>query len=420
MSYDLGDFAADVAAYVEVNWHVIPDALHPLTQNISVIVGLSGLSFAIYQWYRSYDSKMFARLDEILKKDDVHLTRAREQLVSIISAPGPAVAIMQPTLADQTLRSVIATANWRSILSVVIPDTVVDQNLDKAISDIRKHKADATSRVQSLTDQLATAHVIKGAILAARAKNGNIADSERNTLNGDSLTEFQEALKLPGHENDKTTRECVAEQFTRLRNFREARAVLTSLSHDATSDWSHYSANSKSMMIWRQADTYLHEGKHLEARKLMKHAFSNLKMPNAIDVRTRFQIAKMHETHFYARLVGGQSIKTGREISKSLESAKSGFEQVIQVIAAETNTLDKWLASNWNNWWNESRTSELSAACNSSIEELKLSASNANKSAEPVRTDTNSEITTESQQRRRMHTRMPSLLAWRSAKQQSA
>jgi len=143
------------------------------------IGALGGVAFGVLQWYWSWERKMFEQVEVLLKKDDRQLLVAGRQLFTMISEPGPAVAVAGPKFSDAALNEVLRAGNWRSILSFTDAKTEADLRLDKATRGIEKRRKDIREHDKSLVEQLATAHLTRGAIAASRARRKWLSELDK-------------------------------------------------------------------------------------------------------------------------------------------------------------------------------------------------------------------------------------------------
>jgi len=120
----------------------------------------------------------------------------------------------QPAFAIE-LNRILDVASWRSFFGFMSIESQAARQLHQVLIGIRKREQTMQSAAQSLQKQRAEAHIIKGAVAAARARR----NPDRKAASDDdheALHEFQHALSCPTHRRDPFAKECVAFQFLRL------------------------------------------------------------------------------------------------------------------------------------------------------------------------------------------------------------
>ncbi len=185
------------------------------------LIGLAGLSFGIYKWWRYRETILHKRLEEYLRENDRRLLDGQTYVLQALQRPAPGQRFKLPLFASKALQNVLRERNWDRTLVAANVGQSADWQLSKAIESIERRIEAADKTVGSLRQQLATAHIIKGAI----ASSGEPASSDGGAIEGslDALTSFRSALQIPGHDRNLTAKELEAHQLRKLRFFAQAK-----------------------------------------------------------------------------------------------------------------------------------------------------------------------------------------------------
>ena len=175
------------------------------------IVGLIGVSFGFWRWWRYREHILHKRLAEYLRENDARLATGTADLIELIQRPAPGQQFKDPLFIDDDLRVVLRERNWDKPAYAVGVAASSDWQLARAIEAINLRLSNAQAMVASLNLQLFSAHSIRGAIAALRR-----SDRDPEVAN-DALGHFKTALAVPGHDRDVTLRELEAHQMRKLR-----------------------------------------------------------------------------------------------------------------------------------------------------------------------------------------------------------
>lgn len=175
------------------------------------IVGLVGVSFGFWRWWRYREHILHKRLAEYLRENDVRLNRGTSDLIELIQRPAPGQQFKDPLFIDSDLRVVLRERNWDKTAFALSVESSSDWQLSKAIKSIERRLTTAVATTTSLHRQLTSAHSIRGAIAASQARrNGDDASHLR------ALEFFRRALSVPGGERNPLTRELEAHEQRKL------------------------------------------------------------------------------------------------------------------------------------------------------------------------------------------------------------
>ena len=229
-----------------------PELLSPQT-----LFGLIGTGIGIWRWWESREARLFRHFERMIEGQEAQLVKARSDLIDVMIRPGPGLLIRPPVFAEKALRLILARRKWRSALSVLAVAQGVDAKLQAAIGTcdrkvsacIRRRPQGALGlgrcgqaacwavwrsraafqfhgsrasiwcahhkRLAFFRQEIASAHLIQGALAAARAAKSREAH-ERQRLDQDALDQFRKVLSVPGHKEDLAALELMAHQLRRI------------------------------------------------------------------------------------------------------------------------------------------------------------------------------------------------------------
>jgi hypothetical protein len=175
------------------------------------LVGLFGVSFGFWRWWRYREHILHKRLAEYLRESDARLVDGTAQLIDAIRRPAPGQRFEEPLFADDDLRTVLRGRNWDNAVFAPNVETSADWLLGKAIESIEWRLKTAHDATASLHRQLCCAYSIKGAVAASRADRSRDGEFLIRALNY-----FRSALSVPGSDKNIIVRELEAHQQRKL------------------------------------------------------------------------------------------------------------------------------------------------------------------------------------------------------------
>ena len=96
------------------------------------IVGLVGVSFGIWRWWRYREHILHKRLAEYLRENDARLASGTADLIELIQRPAPGQHFKDPLFIDDDLRTVLRERNWDKSVFALSVATSSDWQLSKA------------------------------------------------------------------------------------------------------------------------------------------------------------------------------------------------------------------------------------------------------------------------------------------------
>jgi tetratricopeptide (TPR) repeat protein len=163
---------------------------------------LSG-AYAIYKSYKYAESRLHFRLKDFLDREEKRLSQARPILRALVERPGLGRDLEFPAFLSDELADAVRELGWGSYF---LPPQMgfVEFQLSAAIEQLTKQNEIARRNLHSLKSQLATAHLLKGAIEASRGSTLFPEPKVNSEACDRALAHFQEAFKA-----DKTALEAL-------------------------------------------------------------------------------------------------------------------------------------------------------------------------------------------------------------------
>ena len=177
------------------------------------LIGLLGFAFGVWRWWKDREHIMHKRLEEYLKESDKRLRKGQDDVLEALHRPGPSRAFLDPLFIPSELRSVLRERHWDKPSIAATVERSADIQLSKAAEKIERQLSTARQEIQSLHQQMATAHILKGAVAASSARRNLSAALQNNT---NALMSFKTALQVPGQERNALAKELEAHQLRKL------------------------------------------------------------------------------------------------------------------------------------------------------------------------------------------------------------
>lgn len=168
------------------------------------LIAAAGLAFGIWKWWVYRERILHERLEEYITESDRRLVHSEKYILDAIQRPRPSHYGKLPLFASSALRRVLVRHNWDGTVLASSVEASVDAQLDNAKKWIDQRLQTAEASTVSLRKQLATVHILKGAVASSDPDGANRA-----------LKSFRAALAVPGHDANLTAIELQALQ---LRN----------------------------------------------------------------------------------------------------------------------------------------------------------------------------------------------------------
>lgn len=305
------------------------------------LVTLLSLSFGLVRWWRYREHVLYKRLEEYVRESDRRLAPASKGVVAALLRQGNTVPLTQPAFAIE-LRRVLDDHGWRSWFWFSGVERQAERQIGSIMSGIRKRERILEKAQVSIDEQKVQAHLLAGAVYAARARtaDGNQNANRRNDHR--ALREFQEVLRSPRHDRNIVAKEWEAYQFLRLGNLQLATEAYIELENLAKKG--DLEARARDLTIasaWRyraqilqiQADT---------AGSLAAWYFiaRSGQQPTAINLRarhypfTKWEKIEQAETHYVAAHIAHMLdyvIEEPSHLDRAADQYKDAIEHVARI-----------------------------------------------------------------------------------------
>lgn len=197
-----------------------------LRQHVDKIIALGISSFGVYKWWRYREQILHRRLAEYLGESDRRLAEGQSYVLEAMQRPGPGQAFKLPLFAEKALLSVLRERNWDRTPVAANVLSSADWQLSGAMKSIEWKIQTAETTITSLRQQMATVHVLKGAIASAVGQRTLVGAANPGAS---ALFSFRSALRVPGHEQDMVARELEAHQLRKLGMYPQALGAYVEL-----------------------------------------------------------------------------------------------------------------------------------------------------------------------------------------------
>ncbi|MBS0237624.1 MAG: hypothetical protein JSR89_04280 [Proteobacteria bacterium] len=173
------------------NWYQVK--LEQSAKLVAPLVTIFSGTFAIVTALRLAESQLLNRVRDFLEKEEKRLSGAREQLRRTIERPGPARPFEMPFFATGKLRSAMRELGWGSYF---LPPQLgyVEVQLDGALEKLEKQVDLSKQHHRKLNEQLAMAHLLKGAMLISRNGSAQKQPSADRAKLIEALHHFEGAI----------------------------------------------------------------------------------------------------------------------------------------------------------------------------------------------------------------------------------
>ena len=188
-------------------WNLLGElqARYPQLFSPQTLFGLIGTTIAIWKWWEAREANLFRRFEEMIARNEAQLVKARNDLLDVMTRPGPGARIRPPLFAEKALRLVLMRRRWHPSIVSRLGDNI-DRRLERAIETCSRKVGAHRLRLSFYMQEMAAARLVQGAVAAGRAANTNDL-ALRQLLEQQALDRFRAVLALPGHDEDPTALE---------------------------------------------------------------------------------------------------------------------------------------------------------------------------------------------------------------------
>ena len=318
-----------------------------LTAHGEKLIGIGGFVFGIWRWFKYREQILHKRLQEYLRESDKRLINGQNYVLEAMRRPGPGQLFQDPLFIGLALRSVLRERNWdRSPIAATV-ERSADLQLADARTSIERRIEAADATIASLRQQLATTHILRGAVAASSAKRVPSRAIERNNA---ALSFFRSVLQIPGQQQNLLAKEFEAHQLRKLgfstqalRAYSELEALASSISDER-----------KQLLTIARAKRYRAETLQWQASTLSeagKRIFSGTASANtlmspqvgesALRIRSQFapfqnwDLLEQGDMQFLAAFIARNLTFFPRE-AESLNDAATSYDGVISGLSERT------------------------------------------------------------------------------------
>jgi hypothetical protein len=192
------------------------------------LLGLAGLSFGVWRWWRYREAALFRRLDEYLDREQSRLRHARAELFESVLRPSVGRMVDAPFMSMPPLERALRAWGWLPAFSFVGSYGIATDRLTDTAVHLQEQKVLREREHLQLNQTFAAAQLLRGALEGARAARAS-APSEKRHAARNAIAHFEDALRLPGNEHDLDARELKLYQLILIGEFDTAEAVCTNL-----------------------------------------------------------------------------------------------------------------------------------------------------------------------------------------------
>jgi hypothetical protein len=306
-------------------------------ERLQALGSLAALSFGIYKWWSNRESMLLRRMEALLSEHDRRLADARPDLIAMITTPGPGKKISVPLFERTALSRVLGRRNWLPVLRGSQLPTATDRAIVGAAGRIGKLIETGEKIIKARRQELFTAHLLQGAMTAARA--ARFTDmKQQGAENNIARRHFEDALEVHGCADDRLARQLLGLQLLKLGELDRAEVEFRRL---VALDWTDSTPRQRAVTGARAA--YFNAlvaikrnapGRSQKANYLLIQSI-NYWTPLApcTDPREQLELARTHEQHACVRT----HMATDNR-SQSLAAAEQGYQSLRVIL----HSLCRW------------------------------------------------------------------------------
>ncbi len=190
---------------------------------IAPAITIGSGSYAIYKSYAYAESRLHYRLGDYIEREEKRLADARKQLRLIIERPNVDRRFREPIFLEPSLKRAIRNLGWGSYF--LGPQLgYVSFQLDTSITRLERQVKLSEGHHRHLERQLATAHMLRGAMGVADAAKARQSSMDDRVQINNALHHFEAALNA--HDKDCESLEYAAHMHVYLKQDRDAGRLL--------------------------------------------------------------------------------------------------------------------------------------------------------------------------------------------------
>ncbi len=308
---------------------LVPGMQTWVRDHIQALFGLAGFAFGVWKWWWYREKVLHKRLATYLADQNARLHGARRDVLTLIERPGPGRNFAAPLFAVWPLRRLLKDRGWAGFLPWSSIEQRASRRLEGAQTQINRRMHTATETLKHHRDQLATAHILHGAVAAARAGR-QTSPGRQAKLDREALSAFRMALRIPGDGHRLEAREYEAIQLRRLQRWDEARKAfgrLAIVSRDHPDIQQRRLAAARAKRALAEIEQALAVAGSANAVALIEEALA-IAGSHLSGRWLTVEKAEMHYVNAYIRNRIGHIVVEDRQLDRSIEEYQRAFREV--------------------------------------------------------------------------------------------
>jgi len=203
------------------NWYQLK--LEGSAKLLAPVITIVSGTYALVKAYKYAEARLHYRLHDFIDREERRLREARSKMRMLADKPGIKREFVEPGFLDDNLRTAIRELGWGSYF---LPPQMglVEYQLTSAIAQIEHQSNLSIERQRHLERQLATAHLLKGALWMATASNLKTDSKDDRLALTNAVSHFSAAVQI--NADDEEALEYLAQAYIRLGQTDEASIAL--------------------------------------------------------------------------------------------------------------------------------------------------------------------------------------------------
>ena len=170
-------------------------------------------TYAIVKAYKYAETRLHRRLHDFLQREEARLSEARATLRMMAEKPGVRRKFVEPSFLNEHFRRAVREMGWGSYF-LPAQMGLVEYQLGSAISQLERQSSLGLERQRHFDRQLATAHLLKGALFVSDASKA-VAEGRDDRLGlTNAASHFSAALHI--NPTDEEALEYLSQVHVRL------------------------------------------------------------------------------------------------------------------------------------------------------------------------------------------------------------
>jgi tetratricopeptide (TPR) repeat protein len=206
------------------------DAINDSARILAPVVTILGGGYAIVHRWNYNKNRMQIHIDDFITRENERLRGSRDSLSKTLERPSPATGFAAPIFRKRRLQRTLKRMHWDRLSwfkPKLGPMKRADENLETELAEL-ENQLKVWGKVQAnYNERIAQAHLLRGAIAAARGGQAKAAGKDAWESNLRAFEHFEEAHKL--NASDPDALEYMGHMRVRLGQYPEAIADFEAL-----------------------------------------------------------------------------------------------------------------------------------------------------------------------------------------------